>query len=112
MPNPRLSEEQRREADQPLARIRQWIDDRSGDNPDLRFAYLRRIWKQLEYDERGKPANRKRLKKMKHQEQGGRCGRCGEALPSRGSELDRHEAKDGYTRQNTRWLCPKWHRGF
>ena len=112
MPNPRLLPEQRSEAEGLLSEIRRGIEELSGDDPELLFAYRRRIWKQVEYDERGKPAVRKRLKKIKRKQQGGRCAKCGEELPLKGSELDRHEAKEGYTRENTQLLCPKCHRGF
>ena len=59
------------------------------------------------YDEREKPAKRKRLKGQKRRQQGDRCQNCGLDLPQRGAVLDRLNAMKGYTLENTRLLCPR-----
>ena len=73
---------------------------------DLHWALRRKLAKELSYDERGKPGARKQLKAFKQGEQGGRCAKCREPLPEKGAVLDRLEAMGGYTRENTRLLCP------
>jgi len=55
----------------------------------LRFAYRRKIMKELGYDERGKPGERAKLKALKWGQQSGKCAHCGEELPIKYSELDR-----------------------
>ena len=74
---------------------------------DAHIAYRRKIAKELQYDERGKPGERRIVKARKIGEQGGKCARCHEVLPEKGAVLDRIEAMPGYTVENTRVLCPK-----
>jgi len=57
--------------------------------------------KELSYDERGKPGARKQLKALKWGLQGRKCAHCGEEMPLKNSELDRKNATDGYTEENT-----------
>jgi len=66
----------------------------------------------LIYDERGTPALRRNLKKLKYAEQGGKCFICGVALESAGrnAELDRINAVDGYSAANTHLVCHECHR--
>jgi hypothetical protein len=79
---------------------------------DQRFLFsLRRyIWKRLEFDERGRPSDRKKVKFAKIIEQKGVCALCSKALPKRGAELDRFDPEKGYTEENTRLLCHDCHR--
>lgn len=49
--------------------------------------------------------HRRGLKRRKYAAQDGRCASCGEALPEMDAVLDRFEAMDGYTNENTRVLC-------
>ena len=48
---------------------------------------------------------RRKLKALKREEQGGKCNLCEGLLPERYAVLDRLEAMDGYTAENTRLLC-------
>jgi hypothetical protein len=77
-----------------------------GDN-DLFFAYRRKVYKELIYDERGKPMFRRRLKALKRDEQDGVCPLCKIALPEKYCVLDRFVAAAGYTAENTRLICQK-----
>ncbi len=72
----------------------------------LLWALRRKLTKELGYEERGKPGERKLLKARKFGEQAGKCARCQGPLPEKGAVLDRVEAMEGYTLQNTRLLCP------
>ena len=74
---------------------------------ELLWALRRKIFKELMYDERGKPMYRVALKKKKKAEQNNRCAHCNKRLPAKGSVLDRLKAMAGYTVENTRLLCPK-----
>jgi hypothetical protein len=73
----------------------------AGDDQSLLFAYRRKIFKELGYDERGTPAERKKIKCAKWGLQNGKCAHCGEELPLKNSELDRKNAEEGYTLENT-----------
>jgi hypothetical protein len=71
---------------------------------ELLFAYRRKIFKELTYDERSKPIIRRNLKVQKRNEQRGLCAICGKELPEKYTVLDRLNAADGYTKQNTRLI--------
>lgn len=89
--------------------VRSRIDEFAGDDARLRFAYKRKIAKELQYDERGKPIHRIRLKQRKRRAQNEMCANGALAphrLPAKGAILDRFRAEDGYTDENTRLLCP------
>jgi hypothetical protein len=73
----------------------------SGD-PELLFALRRRLIVKLTHDERGTPAHRNKIKRLKRAEQNGKCAICSEELPLKYAELDRFNASAGYTMQNTR----------
>lgn len=107
MPTPKLTSEQLEKADLLLAKVRQDLLDLSTGDRLLLFAFRRKVWKELQYDERGKPAVRKRLKLRKFKAQDGRCVHCQSPLASDGKEavLDRQEAMDGYTDENTTLIC-------
>lgn len=105
MSNPRLTPDQLAIANELLTDIRHRLDELSGGDRELRFALNRKIAKELGYDERGKPMNRRKLKIQKRNEQNGECPLCGGKLPERSAVLDRFNAIDGYTSQNTRLIC-------
>jgi hypothetical protein len=69
----------------------------------------RYILKRLEFDERGTPTHRRKLKDLKRKFQHGLCYECAEPLPVKGAELHRLSAIEGYTEANTRLLCRACH---
>lgn len=90
-----------------LADVRARLRELAGTDDALHFALRRKLFKELVYDERSKPMQRRALKATKRLEQGGRCALCGDALPARGAVLDRFEAMKGYIASNVRLLCPR-----
>jgi hypothetical protein len=107
VPNPRLESEQLALANDLLKLIRQRLDELSKGDRELRFALNRKVAKELVYDERGKPADRHKLKRKKRKEQAGKCAKCSGDLPARGAVLDRFVAIDLYTSQNTQLICER-----
>ena len=105
-----LSEEDRARAIGILERVRAEIDAVACEDAELRFQVRRYVVKRLEFDERGTPTQRRKLKDQKWKFQRGLCYECGEPLPKRGAELHRLRAMDGYTEANTRLLCQACHR--
>ena len=89
-----------------LDQVRLILQRASNRDPELHWALRRKLAKELIYDEREKPAKRKRLKRQKRRQQGDKCQKCGLDLPQRGAVLDRFVAMKGYTLENTRLLCP------
>lgn len=89
-----------------LADVREKLLTLSLDDQSLLWALRRKLAKELVYDERSKPMQRKAVKAKKRAEQSGRCAICSSDLPPRGAVLDRFEAMKGYTVENTRLLCP------
>jgi hypothetical protein len=79
----------------------------SNGDSQFHWALRRKLAKELVYDEREKPAKRKRLKRQKRRQQGDKCQNCRLELPQRGAVLDRLDAMKGYTLENTRLLCPR-----
>ncbi len=71
----------------------------------LYWALRRKLFKELSYDERGKPSVRRKLKRRKKKEQDGLCTLCGAPLPELDTVQDRLEAMPGYTMANTRVIC-------
>jgi hypothetical protein len=104
--NRRLTDSELASANLLLDGVRQNISDLAGNDRELAWALRRKISKELSYDERGKPMQRKLLKVRLRGKQGDRCASCGSDLPTRGAVLDRLEAMGGYTEANTRLLCP------
>jgi RNA polymerase-binding transcription factor DksA len=104
MANRQLNEEELEKARALLDRIRTDLAKVSEGNPELLFAYRRKIYKELTYDERGKPMTRRKLKEQKWKEQRGLCATCGKELPEKYTVLDRLNAIDGYTEENTRLI--------
>jgi ribosomal protein L44E len=106
MPNRQLSAPELETQARPLlARVRARLEELAGADADLLWALRSKLYKELIYDERGKPMARRALKKLKRREQNGRCALCPAQLPTKGAVMDRLEAMDGYTPANTRLLC-------
>lgn len=104
MPNRQLTIDELLLANTLLADIRSRLEQLSDGDKELLFAYRRKVFKELSYDERDKPAVRRKLKSQKWKEQRGLCALCQEELPETHSVLDRMNAVDGYTRDNTRLI--------
>jgi len=105
--NRQLSDTERESLFAPLiAQVRTRLRELSGEDGALHWALRRKLAKELSYDERGKPMHRVALKRQKRVEQDNRCAICQEVLPDPGAVLDRLEAMKGYTKPNTRLLCP------
>jgi len=106
---PTLSEEDRVKAIAILEQLRARIIEVAGQDRERLFQLRRYILKRLEFDERGTPTQRKKLKDQKWKSQRGLCALCQEKLPERGAELDRFRAIEGYTAENTQLLCHPCH---
>lgn len=109
--NRRLRPDELARANALLDLTRSRIDDLSGGDQRLRFAYNRKVAKELVYDERGKPVHRIRLKAKKRRSQQGMCANASvppHPLPEKGAVLDRVRAEDGYTEANTQNGRPAW----
>ena len=104
MPNRNLSPTELELANELLAKIRLDLGILSGEDQALHFAYRRKIHKELGYDERGKPTHRRILKLKKMVEQNSLCAHCNEPLPEKYAVLDRLNAIEGYTKENTRLI--------
>src|SRR5882757_7558722 len=109
MPNRNLNADELQRANELLRDIRERLACLAGSDPLLLFAYRRKIVKELGYDERGKPGARARLKALKWGQQNGKCPDCPDPLPLKYSELDRKNAADGYTLENTELVHAKCH---
>lgn len=106
LPNRQLSIEELEKLFAPLiAEVRKRVRDLSGGDEDLLWALRRKLFKELMYDERGKPMQRRRLKDLKRAEQDNKCAVCHASLPAKYVVLDRIEAMQGYTPENTRLIC-------
>lgn len=110
MPNRRLTADELILATGLLDEIHRQLLDLSLKEPELLFAYRRRICKQPEYDERLKPAVRRVLKRKLLRNQNGICAECQQPLAFKDSEIDRLRAPDGYCIENTRLICHPCHR--
>jgi hypothetical protein len=104
-----LSAEDRDRAIAILGELRAWIAEVAGEDRERLFQVRRYILKRLEFDERGTPTQRRKLKEQKRKMQRGLCAVCGEKLPERGAELDRFRAIEGYTVANTQLVCHGCH---
>jgi hypothetical protein len=93
-----------------LSFIRSKLISLSRSDPDLLFAYRRKIYKELIYDERGKPMYRRKLKQEKWGEQKGKCAVCRRAMPLKDSEMDRIKPMKRYTLKNIRVVHHDCHR--
>ena len=106
---PALSDDDRAKAIRILEQVREEIDAAAASDTDLRFQIRRYIIKRLEFDERGTPTQRRKLKDLKRKFQRGLCFECATKLPEKGAELHRLQAIEGYTEANTRLLCRACH---
>ena len=104
MANRQLTTDELQRANALLDEVREKLDALSGSDRDLLFAYRRKVYKELTYDERSKPMVRRKLKDQKWKEQRGLCAICGKDLPEKYTVLDRKNAVDGYTAENTRLI--------
>ena len=104
-----LSDEDRAAAIAILEELRGKIAAVAGEDRERLFQIRRYILKRLEFDERGTPTQRRKLKEAKRRSQRGLCAVCQEKLPGRGAELDRFRAIDGYTSRNTQLVCHGCH---
>ena len=105
MANRFLTDAELQRASDLLDEIRARLAKLSGADPELLFAYRRKIAKELGYDERSKPAVRKKLKILQRQRQSNLCAVCKKSLPESYAVLDRFVASKGYTEANTRLIC-------
>lgn len=110
MLNRNLNADELKLANELLTDIRARLVALSGGDPLLLFAYRRKVAKELGYDERGKPNARAHLKALKWGQQNGKCVHCGNEIALKYSELDRRNASDGYTPENTELIHGKCHR--
>jgi hypothetical protein len=108
--SPHLNDELLKEVRGILDRVRVELNIVSqGDAKTLH--HLRRyLMKRLEFDERGTPADRNKLKLTLMAKQQGKCSTCGEPLPPRDSELDRKDPVLGYTEENCTLIHHQCHR--
>jgi hypothetical protein len=104
-----LSDEDRAAAIAILEELRGRIATVVGEDRERLFQMRRYILKRLEFDERGTPTQRRKLKDAKRKSQRGLCALCQGPLPERGAELDRFRAIDGYTARNTQLVCHSCH---
>jgi hypothetical protein len=104
-----LSDEDRAAAITILDELRGRIATVAGEDRERLFQIRRYILKRLEFDERGTPTQRRKLKDAKRRSQRGLCALCQGPLPERGAELDRFRAIDGYTARNTQLVCHSCH---
>jgi hypothetical protein len=104
-----LSDEDRARAIAILESVREQIAEVAGEDRVRMFQVRRYILKRLEFDERGAPTQRRKLKDAKRKSQRGLCALCQSELPERGAELDRFKAIDGYTVSNTQLICHSCH---
>src|SRR3989344_4977102 len=108
MKNRQLTRRERERLFAPLfQKIRRLLANASRGDKKLLWALTRKLRKEVMYLERGKPGLRKRLKGYKLRKQDGKCAVCRRKLPRRGAVLDRLFAMRGYTKENTRLLCPR-----
>ena len=105
MANPTLNQKQLSKVKKLLEEIREKISELSHNDSKLIFAFKRKIYKELMYDERGKPMERKNLKNLLWKKQKGFCFECKGALPEKGAILDRVKAIKGYNEKNVNLIC-------
>ncbi len=105
MPNRQLNAAELVKANELLDVIREALGKLSGGDPELLFAYRRKIAKQLTYDERSSPMARRALKVLMRERQKGLCAGCSGPLPPTYNVLDRFDAIDGYVESNVQLIC-------
>jgi hypothetical protein len=104
-----LSAEDRAKSIAILEELRGRLAEVAGEDRERLFQVRRYILRRLEFDERGTPTQRHKLKEAKRKMQRGLCAVCHGELPKRGAELDRFKAMDGYTAGNTQLVCHDCH---
>ena len=104
MPNRRLTQNELSSARELLGEIRERLALLSDGDPELLFAFRRKLFKELTYDERSSPMVRRKVKAAKRLEQRGLCVVCQQSLPDKYAVLDRLVASAGYTVENTRLI--------
>lgn len=109
MANRNLTADELKRANELLADVRSRLTALAAGDSLLLFAYRRKVMKELSYDERGKPGARGKLKAVKWGLQSRLCAHCGVEMPLKYSELDRKNAADGYTVENTELVHAKCH---
>lgn len=110
MANRNLSSEELILAHSLLDEIRGKLDALAAGDVNLLFAYRRKIYKELNYLERGKPMARRKVKLQKFDQQNGKCAHCNAEMKISYSELDRKNAADGYTIENVDLVHAECHR--
>lgn len=105
MPNRRLSAEEILKANVLLNEVRARLETLAAGDLDLLFAFRRKVYKELTYDERDKPMARRKLKAAMRKAQNGICPVCIQPLPPTYTVLDRINAADGYVDTNVRLIC-------
>jgi ribosomal protein L44E len=88
-----------------LGDVRARLEILSSGDKELHWALRRKLAKELGYDERTRPGDRRALKAYKRGEQRGLCAVCQSELPEKYAVLDRLLAMAGYTKENTRLIC-------
>lgn len=109
MANRNLDAEELQQAHLLLDEIRRKLEILASGDLQLLFAYRRKVYKELIYLERGKPMVRRKIKIQRYDLQHGKCAHCDEAMAIQYSELDRKNAVDGYTIDNTELVHAKCH---
>ena len=104
MSNRQLTAAELKQANALLDEIRDRLERLSAGDPALLFAFRRKVFKELTYDERSSPTERNKLKARKMVDQRGLCTICGKPMPEKYNVLDRLRAEDGYTAENTRLI--------
>jgi hypothetical protein len=93
MPNRQLTQQELETLARPLlAEVRERLRVLSGGDADLLWALRRKAFKELMYDERGKPMQRVALKKAKRDEQNALCALCQRQYNRRPSAHHRSES--------------------
>jgi hypothetical protein len=107
---PRLNEKQLLQAKALFDELEKRIKRLSKSNSKLVFAYRRKLRKWLEYEERGTPTYRRKLKEIMWERRQGLCAICGKKMPKKEVELDRRDPVKGYQIKNVRLVHHKCHR--
>lgn len=107
MAKPQLSKEQHETLFEPfLEHIKVELERLSGGDAELLRALRVELAMELKSPERGDPAAHNNLKMEIWAQQKGICPICNELLPEENAEMDRFEAVQGYTAENTRLVHP------
>jgi hypothetical protein len=107
---PRLSKDDLDAVRPILETLREQLLALAGDDTVRLHSLRRYLAKRLEFDERGTPAQRRKLKDLMWKRQRGICAECGEELPESETELDRVVAHIGYVEDNVRLVHHVCHR--